>query len=308
MKIGIVGGSGFIGKYLIAGLHSDHDISIFTRQSQLSDDVKSIDNLQVYGKQDYQQDSLNSLFREHDVIINLVGILNERGRSGKGFHQAHVELSNRIVKACQHNNIGRYLHMSALHADAEKGPSHYQRSKGMAEDAVHAQHSDNFAVTSFRPSVIFGAGDSFCNRFAALLKLVPFVFPLARAQARFAPVYAGDVAQAFVNAIDDQSSYNQRINLCGPDIYTLGEIVELTAGALGKKIKVIGLPDSLAYMQAVFMDYCVPGKPFSIDNYNSLKVDSICESAPLGSTKLEDKVATYLHLPIETQIKHIMKL
>lgn len=308
MKIGIIGGNGFIGKYLVARLHNEHDISLFTRQAHLDPAFEHINHLTAFCKLNYEQNELNELLANHDVIINLVGILNEKGRDGSGFHKAHVELSDKITQACQHNNIPRYLHMSALHADAENAPSHYQRSKGIAENLVHNKHSASFAVTSFRPSVIFGAGDSFCNRFSQLLKLVPLAFPLACANARFAPIYAGEVADSFISALTDIKTYNQRIDLCGPEIFSLREIVTLTADQLGKKRVIIGLPDSMAYMQAVFMDYCVPGKPFSIDNFNSLKVDSICHSEPSGKIKLNDQLGSYLHLPMHEQVKNIMSV
>lgn len=307
MKIAIIGGSGFIGKYLVAKLHNDHQLSIVTRQTHLDSSFNAINNLTVFSKHGYSTEELIPVLKQHDVVINLIGILNEKGHTGQGFYDAHVELTKNIIAACKANKVPRYLQMSALHADAENGPSHYQRSKGLAEDYAHAQHSDSFAVTSFRPSVIFGPGDSFCNRFAQLIKLLPFAFPLACAHARFAPVYAGDVADIFIQVINDQDTYDQGINICGPTIYTLGEIVTLTAEALDKKRLVIPLPNSIAYMQAIFLDYCIPGKPFSIDNYNSLKVDSTCDKTPLGTETLEQTIQTYLHLPLDQQNNLIMK-
>src|SRR5690606_4508306 len=127
-------------------------------------------------------------------------------------------------------------------------------------------------VTSFRPSVIFGPGDSFFNRFARLLKRVPLVFPLACPNARFAPVYVGDVAEAFARALKDPQLYGRRLALCGPREYTLQQLVAYTAECLGLRRLILPLPDFLSRIQAAIFDF-VPGKPFSTDNYRSTLVD-----------------------------------
>lgn len=306
MKIAIIGGNGFIGKYLVAKLHHDHQVAIFTRQKQLDPCFENILNITAFTKLSYDIKELKSYLAGYDVVINLVGILNEKGHSGDGFYTAHVKLTEKIMSACIQNGIPRYLHMSALHADAETGPSHYQRSKGQAENFV-LNNSANVNVTCFCPSVIFGPGDSFCNRFADLIKVIPLAFPLACAKAKFAPIYAGDVADAFIDSISDETSFGKKINLCGPDVFTLGELVNLTAESLSKNRMVIGLPKIMAFSQAVFMEYFVPGKPFSIDNYNSLKVDSICADGQTGQVHLSDKINEYIQLKFSEQEKLIFQ-
>jgi NADH dehydrogenase len=227
-----------------------------------------------------------------DVAINLIGILNEKGRDGRGFRQIHVDLAKDILQSCLDNKVPRLLHMSALNADSSKGSSHYLRTKGEAENYLHTFTGRNIHITSFKPSVIFGPGDSFLNRFADLLKLSP-VMPLACPDARFAPVYVGDVAEAFVNAIDDKQTFGQRIELCGPRQYTLEELVAYTARCLGKHRVIAGLTDWASKLQARVMEF-VPGKPFSIDNYNSLKQDSICSTGMPCPTSLESIAPYYI--------------
>ena len=146
-----------------------------------------------------------------------------------------------------------------------------------AREAAHAAEADGIAVTSFRPSVIFGPGDSFFNRFAGLLALSPFAFPLACPQARFAPVYVEDVVRAFLTALDDDATAGQRYELCGPRTYTLRELVAYTARISGRRRLVVGLGDRLSRLQGQVLER-VPGKPFSTDNYLSTKTDSVCSS------------------------------
>lgn len=129
--------------------------------------------------------------------------------------------------------------------------------------------------------MIFGPDDSFINRFAMLLKLSPFV-PLACPTARFAPVYIGDVVSAFATALDDPATYGHHYELCGPRAYTLQELVQYIAQAIGRKRLIVGLPDRLAQLQARLLQH-VPGQPFTLDNYQSMQVDSVCRADGLGA-------------------------
>jgi NADH dehydrogenase len=163
--------------------------------------------------------------------------------------------------------------MSALGADAEHGNSFYQRSKGEAEELVHA--TGDLDVTSFRPSIIFGPDDSFFNRFAGLLKSVPLFFPLACANARFAPVYVGDVVECFARAIDAPATVGKRYELCGPYSYSLYQLVQYTTRQFGLRRWIVKLPDWAARLQARVFEL-MPGKPFSRDNYDSMRRDNVC--------------------------------
>lgn len=292
-KISILGGTGFVGTWLSTRLcQNDTQVTLLVRNAQRAKHLAVLPNIKFIECDIYNHQHLEKYLADTDVAINLVGILNERGHKGDGFRRAHIELPRKILRACQHNKVPRLLHMSALHADANTGPSHYLRSKGDGENNLHT-FAGNCAVTSFRPSVIFGPGDSFFNRFASLLKVMPGIFPLACGHARFAPVFVGDVVDAFINAMDDKSTYGQRFDLCGPEVFTLHELVAYTARIAGTRTHIVDLPNFLARIQAYIMEY-VPGKPFSIDNYNSLRVDSVCERGTRMPTSISSVVPWYI--------------
>jgi NADH dehydrogenase len=297
-KICLLGGTGFVGKRLAARLsEAGHDIVILTRHRERERDLLVLPTVRLVQGDVYDPEFLRKQFEDRDTVINLVGVLNEKGRDGRGFARAHTELPSMIVETCRQAGVARLLHMSALHATPE-APSHYLRTKAMGEDAVHRAENPDFHVTSFRPSVIFGPGDSFLNRFAGLLRLTPGVFPLACPQARFQPVYVDDVVRAFVESLDNHKTFGQRYDLCGPKVYTLREIVEYVARLIGRRVCIIGLNDALSYLQATALEFA-PGKPFSLDNYRSLKVDSVCEQgfpAVFGITpsSLEQIAPAYL--------------
>lgn len=298
-RIAILGGTGFVGQSLCNRLSKEgYKLKVLTRNREYNkENLILIPGLDLVQTNIHDPENLGSHLANCDVVINLVGILNEKGNSGKGFRHAHVELAEKLLKACKENGIHRLLQMSALNADEKKGQSHYLRTKGEAEELLHSNNSW-LNVTSFRPSIIFGINDSFFNRFANLLKITPLFFPLACHQAKFAPVYVLDVVEMIARSIKDPKSYGQKFQLCGPEIYTLKELVSYTANTIGLNRNIIPLSDFLSLIQATIFDF-IPGKPFSRDNYLSTKVDSICKCNDLArynikATSIESVVPHYL--------------
>lgn len=289
----VLGGTGFIGSHIVAQLHaSGRRVTVLTRRKFRHRALEVLPTVRLVECDVHDPAQLKRHLAGHDAVINLIGILNEKRHDGSGFRRAHTELAQKVLEACKAAQVPRLLHMSALHADAARGPSHYLRTKGEAENHLHT-FAAPVAVTSFRPSVVFGPGDSFVNLFAGMLARSPLVFPLTCPNARFQPVYVGDVAAAFVNALEDKSTFGQRYDLCGPKVYTLREIVEYIARIQGLSRCVIGLPDPVSRLIAGVSEHTV--KFFSVDNYKSLQVDSVC---PAGCTPcptaLEAVVPSYL--------------
>lgn len=279
-RICVIGGTGFVGGHLVARLvKQGYQVRVLARRRETHRELLVLPTAEVVVANVNDQAELNAGLAGCDAVINLVGILNE-GRGGRSFENAHVELPRKIIAACQANGIKRLLHMSALNADAANGPSQYLRSKGKGEALVQA--ASGLQVTSFRPSVIFGLGDSFFNRFAGLLKMLPLAFPLAGAEARFAPVYVGDVVEAFTRALEDKTSFGQSYDLVGPKIYTLKQLVQYTAEQVGVCRVVIGLGSGLSGLMAAVMQF-VPGKPLTPDNLRSMSMPSISDQVfPFG--------------------------
>ena len=276
-SICLLGGSGFVGTHLAAALARDSwCITVPTRNPARAGHLAMIPTLRLVAADIHDPAQLATLCEGQQAVVNLVGILNERGRSGSGFAQVHTELTRKLVEACRRQRVDRLLQVSALNADADHGPSHYLRSKGRAERILREESGSDLRFTIFQPSVIFGAGDDFVNRFARLLRAIPLALPLARPGARFAPVWVEDVVSALLGALADDATAGESYELCGPDVFTLREIVCLVRDQLRLRRAVIGLPDFVSRIQAAVCDF-VPGKPFSSDNYKSLLVDSVCK-------------------------------
>jgi len=283
----ILGGTGFVGTHLVTRLIADgHSVKVLTRNRETHRHLLVLPDLRLANTDVHDAGQLAAQLQGADVVINLIGIVNERGRSGTGFARAHTQLAQKVVSACRSARVRRLLHMSALGAQAEKAPSHYLRSKGAAEEVLRRDGGRALPFVIFRPSLIFGPGDSLINRFARLLRLLPLVFPLARAQTRFAPVYVGDVVEAFARCVTSTAHDGRTLELCGPEVFTLREIVELTAKVMGRRRRVVGLPDFVGRLQGLVMDF-VPGKPFSSDNFRSLTIDGLCHENGFAQLGLE---------------------
>ena len=300
-KVLLLGGSGFVGTYIANRLSQRGiEVTVPTRRRERTKALIIQPGIQMPEADISCEKTLNELVSGHDAVINLVGILHSRDVQlpySRDFAQAHVELPKKIIAACKANGVRRLVHMSALHADA-KGPSEYLRSKGDGEAAVLAAQGD-LDVTVFRPSVIFGLGDSFLSTFASVLKKFPF-FPLGFGHARFQPVWAADVADAFVDSLSDVNTYGQAYDLVGPKVYTLRELVDYTAELCGSKATVVPLSEGWAYLQAGLM-WLAPQPLLSPDNLRSMEIDSVADAtcqAPAGwkPTALEAVAPTYIAL------------
>ena len=285
MKISIFGGSGFVGRILVQKLQdAGHVIRVVSRTAPHQPSAHEVICADPYDAQQ-RRDAV----RGQDAVINLIGILQG---DEAAFHHTHATLSEGLAQACLDESVPVFLHMSALHADPQ-GASMYLRSKGIGVEKVHALANEHLRVVSFHPSVIFGTEDNFLNQFATLLRFSPGMMMLPGAKARFAPVYVGDVADAFVRALVDVNM-PPRINLCGPKDYSLYELVALTAQWSGHKRLIVPMPNLMARMVATLMSV-LPNPPLSNDNLDSMRVDSVCGSDEARQpTMLEAIAPTYL--------------
>lgn len=267
-RLVILGGTGFVGSYLVPRLAMDgHRITLLSRNREKRRVLAVVPGVDIRSVDVYDGNALRREFEGADAVIHMIGVLH--GTRRHSLQETHVELPRRVIAACQAAGVSRLHLMSALKAG--QGLSRYLKTRGEAEAVVRHSGLD---WTIYQSSVMFGANDGLVSRFAALLRMLP-VLPLARAGSRLAPTYAGDVAEAIARCVaDDAASVDRTFELYGPEVLTLGDIVRAIRDTLGLRTPVVPLPDALGRLQARTAEL-LPGKPFSYDNFLTLRTDSV---------------------------------
>ncbi len=284
----LLGGSGFIGKQLAFTLaNRGWRVTVPSRRPHRHRALLVHPNIRLLEADIIDPAILKEVCAGQQAAINLVGILHER-RKGD-FRRYHVDFIKSVVETCSESGIKRLLHVSALGADQATGSSLYLRSKGEAENLLHTFGQRGLNVTSFQPSVVFGKGDDFINRFAGILRWYAGYFPLACPDSKLAPVYVGDLVAKIADSIDDRNSYSQRYTVCGPEVFTLQQILELIISTLKLPVRVMPLSKGMSRLQALILQN-LPGKLFTMDNYRSLQTDNICSDGDLCETSLRQYV------------------
>ena len=267
-RILVLGGTGFVGHHLCKELvRLQHHVTVPTRDVARARGVQPLPSLDLVQADVHDPAALAGLVPGHDAVVNLVAILHGNALQ---FERTHVELVEKMARACQDAGVRRVVHVSALGA-AGDAPSMYQRSKAKGEEVLRASQLD---WTVLRPSVIFGEGDQFLTLFARLQAVLP-IMPLAGADTLFQPVWVGDVVSAIVQCLQRDDTAGRTFEICGPDRFTLRQLVKLAGRVSGHSRPVVGLPTPLAQLQAFLMELA-PGQPLmSRDNLDSMKVSNV---------------------------------
>ncbi len=289
----VLGGSGFVGAHICEKLvRAGWSVTVPTRRRNNARNVMHLPRLTVLELDVHDEAALTQALAGQDAVVNCVAILHG---SQAQFEHVHVELPAKLARAVIANGVKKLVHLSALGVNAKSpdtAPSMYLRSKGRGEQALAAVAAKGTELSILRPSVIFGQGDKFLNLFAKLQTVAPIV-PLAGADARFQPVWVEDVARAAVHCVDHGNAAGAATEVfeaCGPDVFTLRQLVELSGRLAGIRHglgrPVIGLPDWAAQLQATVMENLPGPTLMSRDNLASMQVANIATPGMPGLSDL----------------------
>lgn len=273
----IFGGTGFIGRQIVRELaRAGYTVKVATRAPERAYFLKTAGNVgQIvpFACQYGDDVSLRAAVKGCDVVVNCIGVLYEKGKNT--FPRIHTELPRAIAKACREEKVSRFIHISALGCD--QAHSKYSKSKHNGELAVY----ENFqAATILRPSVVFGADDTFFNMFARLSILSPVLPLIGGGQTKFQPVYVNDIAQAVAAAIKDAQTAGKTYEIGGPDVVSFRQIYERLFKETGRKVCLLSLPWGVAKIQGALMGL-LPAPMLTADQVENLKTDNVVQQEAL---------------------------
>jgi uncharacterized protein YbjT (DUF2867 family) len=273
--ITVFGGSGFLGRHVVRALaKSGYRVRVAVRRPDLAGHLQPLGRVgQIHAVQANLRypASVDAAARDADVVINLVGILFERGRQK---FEAVQSFGAEAVALAAAAYGARLVHVSAIGAD-EHAPALYARSKATGEKLVQAAVP---GAVILRPSVVFGPEDDFFNRFAAIARIAPALPLIGGGTTRFQPVFAGDVAAAVLAAVEGRAAAGQIYELGGPDVKSFKELMEFVLATIERKRLLVSIPFALARAQATVLQL-LPKPPLTPDQVELLKSDNVVSAA-----------------------------
>src|ERR1700730_3973504 len=283
-RTAVLGGSGFIGRYVVKRLAARGDVvSAGCRNAEEAKFLRPMGDVgQVEPVNATIDDEvvLTAFLAGRGALVNCVGILRESG--SQTFERVHHTGPAVLARIARDAGVGRFVHISAIGAEP-RSASAYARTKAAGEAAVR----DAFpTVTILRPSVVFGPEDQFFNRFAAMAMISPVLPLIGGGETRFQPVYVGDVADAVTKCLDDPTTAGRIYELGGPKIYTFRELLHLFLSEIRRQRWFIDLPFGLAAFQARLMSI-LPNPPLTPDQVELLKGDNIVSSGAMTLASLD---------------------
>lgn len=271
----VYGGSGFLGRHVIRALaRRGYRIRVAVRRPELAGHLQPLGRVgQIHAVQANLRDpaSVEAAARDAQVLINLVGILFERGR--QRFSAIHTLGAEHVARAASARGA-RLVHVSAIGAD-EGSPSLYGRSKAAGERAVLAAQA---SAVILRPSIIFGPEDDFFNRFAALARISPVLPLIGGGTTRFQPVFVGDVAAAVADAAEGKVRGGTVYELGGPEVRTFKELIHFVLRTIERRRLLVPIPFFAARIQASLLQF-LPKPPLTPDQVAMLAVDNVVSDA-----------------------------
>ena len=270
--VAVIGGTGFIGRNIVEQLaKSGARVKILTRNADRAKFLKpmgDVGQITAMAGNALDEDTLRMVMSGVDAVVNTIGILAESGT--QRFASLQAELPGRIGKIASELGITSIVQLSAIGAD-DKSSSKYARTKAMGEAALLKACP---TATILRPSLVFGAGDGFFNRFASMAVIAPGLPVIGGGKNKVQPVYVGDVASATVTALEGKAHQGKIYELGGPDIMTFREVMAYILKLTKRRRALLPIPFGVMGLAAGAMSV-LPNAPVTRDQLKQLKTDNI---------------------------------
>lgn len=281
--ITVIGGAGFIGRSVVEKLAREGArVIILTRNTNKANTLKplgDVGQITAVSGDALDDAALESVIAPADMVVNLVGILAPSGK--QSFEATQADLPKRIAALAKMHNVEKIVHVSAIGADL-KSKSRYGASKAEGERSVLRGFSP---TTVLRPSIVFGPGDGFFNRFGQMAMLAPALPVIGGGRNLMQPVYVGDVADAVVTALSNPETNDHVYELGGPNVYSFKKLMEMTCAAVGRKRPLVSVPFALMHIPAAFLQF-LPNPPVTRDQLYLLEQDNVVGKTAKGFADL----------------------
>jgi uncharacterized protein YbjT (DUF2867 family) len=269
--VAVFGGSGFLGRHVVRALAKrGYRVRVAVRRPELAGYLQPMGRVgQIHAVQANLRypDSVKAAVGDADAVINLVGILFERG--AQRFDSVMTRGAETVARAAQ-AIAAPLVHVSAIGAD-EKSSSRYAKAKAEGERLVLAAHQ---AAVIVRPSIVFGPEDDFFNRFAALARIAPALPLVGGGLTRTQPVFAGDVGEAIARAVDGDLRTGIVYEFGGPGVRTFKELMQFVLATTQRRRLLVPVPFGLMKLQASILQF-LPKPPITPDQVELLKRDNV---------------------------------
>ncbi|PWB66993.1 MAG: nucleoside-diphosphate sugar epimerase [Deltaproteobacteria bacterium] len=276
----VTGGTGFVGTHvcraLIARGYLPRLLVREGSEGRIPADVRSA--CRVTPGDVTNRESVEYAVQGTMAVVHLVGIIREIPKQHVTFERLHVIATRNVVDAARRWEVSRLIHMSALGA-LPGGPTGYFDTKGRSEEIVR---QSGIPWTIFRPSVIFGPGDQFINELAGILRIAPVVPVPGDGTFRLQPVFIGDVAKGFTDALLAPGTEGKVFDVGGPERFSYNELLDKVAASVGRRARKVHVPLSLL-RPAVSRLQRFGRFPLTTDQLEMLLGESICDPAPFYS-------------------------
>lgn len=292
----VFGGSGFVGRHVVRALaKSGKRVRVAMRRPHLGADLRvlgDVGQIQLVQANVRFPDSIDAALDGADGVVNLVGVLAEHGK--QNFNALHAEAPRVIAEAAAKRGIKRFVQVSAIGA-APKG-ARYARTKFAGEQNARAALPETIVL---RPSIMFGPGDTFFNRFADMARLAPAMPIFGGGKTKFQPLFVGDMADAVVAALNNESARGRTFELGGPRVYTLKELMQYLLNEIARPRPLVDIPFFIAQPMGIVIGWFSTLNPFMdppltgdqvlmLQKDNIVGVDASAGTlAHLGVTQLE---------------------
>lgn len=282
----VFGGSGFVGRHVVRELAKrGYRVRAAVRRPSLAGFVRTMGlpgQVEAVYADVKDDESVARALSGADMAVNLVGILYESGK--QKFDALQAEAAGRIAWSAKAKGVERLVHVSAIGADPDS-PAKYASSKAEGEAAVLDAFPE---AVILRPSIIFGNGDGFFNRFAAMAKFSPALPLLGGGHTKMQPVYVDDVADAVCTALEDTSTQGKTYELGGPAVYSFKQLMQIVLDETQRKRILAPIPWGIARLQGRILGL-LPAPLLTLDQVRMLETDNVVsEEARSQNRTIED--------------------